>query len=609
MLMEKFTSAELLSTDPSSAVNDQNCVDVEAFDTAFGDEAKKWDLAGDAVRARAFRLFRAVSSFHFKPADRQEPFSNMASFADGSRSLMGSDFGPDDVEALAGVGRGLNLPALNVRIADLVWSRDKSKHAHARLAIDGYVSLIESVESGRGTLRFEKSSKTGIAVQNFLERAFVIARATGWDRAENDRLRDCYNRILQAAIAEGGYALVRFANLGMNYGLSGVEEALSDVATIAEHACEKGEFSEAVAIQEIAIRVESRQNGGEVSGLSRLKLAKVHEQQADAVSGSAFLQTYSLQQAIDALHGAKGVREERQRLHDKLKNAQLHLADEFATISHSVDIRDEVERILEGYNGLDLLDCLRRLALSELPKDPDTLFQRARDETEKYPLSSLFATSILDPKGRTIAKTEDGFGNSEALRHKIIQHTDLDASVSVRAAISPGRSYITQKFSVDDALLTAICRYSPFVPNGQVIQVARGLQAFIYGDDIVASAILIPFLESGLRSLVTAAGRSDTTISLGGIEQAIGLGNLLANHRDILESVFGVNQIFTIENLFVHELGPKLRHTFCHGLSGDSHCYSDTYIYGCKMIYSLVFLPLARAEVWANVKPELEKFL
>ena len=607
MYKERFTAADILSLDIVKVVHDPNCVDVEAFDGAFRKAAKDADEQGDQNKARAFRLLYALVSFHFKPEDKIEPFSNMAAFEDGTRTLVGSDFDQQDIDELAEAALKVEPLALRVRIADLVWSRDKSRQAHARLAIDGYREMVERVSRGEGTLRFEKSTATGVTTQNFLKRAFVIARSIGWDRAENAELKQTFLNVLEQAISEAGYALVRFGNLGLDYNVDGTTEALVDLEPLARATCDNGEFHEAVGIQELANRIIARANQGEVSAEARLALANIYERKADASAKSSFLQTHALQQAIDALHGAKGVREERQRLHDRLKDAQLHFADEMGSFSHSTDISDEVERLLKGYEGLDLLECLKRLAFTELPQSPEKMFEHARKEAEEFPLSSLFATSILDQKGRTIARTSDGFGESEALRHKVIQHFGIKTSLAVSAAISPARSFITSNFRVDESLLSVLCDVSPFVPHGQELQVARGLQAFLYEDEIVAGSILIPFLESGLRNLVSVAGRADTTISLGGIEKTIGLGRLLSDHREVLEKVFGESQIFAIDNLFIHELGPKVRHEFCHGMAFDGSFYAHHYIYACKLIFSLTIMPITSEAVWSQIKSQIDQ--
>ena len=609
MYKERFTEQDLLDISPETVLDKTDCADVEAFEADFRAEADKRDKVGDPDGARAFRLLAALSSFHFKPGNKAEPFSNMASFADGTRTLVGSDFDQDDIAVLCAVVDNIKPLPLKVRISDLVWTRDKSQQGRARIAIDGYVELVEKLQDGTASLRFERSSATSISVQNFLERAFVIARATGWDRPENERLRRAYFSVLNAAQEEGGMALARFGNLGLDYGVEGTSDALGDLNDLAEHLRSTSVFHEAIALQELSNRISARANGGSVQTSGHLALARIYESEADASVGSAFLQSHALQRAIDALHGAQGVKEERQRLHERLKESQLHFADEMHAMSHSMDISDEVQRMLEPYKTLSLLDALRHLALTELPKEPETMFEHAKKEAEQYPLSSLFATSILDNQGRTIARTANGFGDSEALRYKVIQHFGITMNLAVSAAISPARSEITSRFIVDETTLAAICAYSPFVPAGYENQVARGMHAFIYGDDIVACAILVPFLEAGLRELVAAAGRSDTTISLGGIEQSIGLGKMLGDHRDVLESVFGKAQIFAIENLFVHELGPKVRHNFCHGLSVDGAFYSASYIYACKLIYSLILLPLLRPQVWEDLKPRLEEVI
>lgn len=532
----------------------------------------------------------------------------MVGFSDGSRSLIGSDLDQADIDALYGIVGELNIIALKTRVADLIWSRDKSKADCARLAIDGYASMVEGLLAGNVTQRFENPRPTSVASQNFLTRGFAIARAIGWTRPENDRLKAVSLEVLREAFAEGGVTFVRFGRLVLDWGVLVGNELFDQLPQKVEEALATADFHGAEELQQLVISYARRVVGAEeeVEKGHFLKLASIHEQQADA-SDSSFLKTHCLQSAIDSLHGVKGVREERQRLHEKLKEAQLHLADEFTPIGHSIDISDEIDRLLEGYEELELLEALRRLALTELPKKPEVLIENAREEMEKFPLSSLFSMSILDEKGRTRARTAGGgTENDDAVRHKVLQHQDINMGLAAQAAIRPARQFITGKFRIDQSLLFAICRMSPFVPSGLEHLVSRGLQAFLYGDDQVAAACLVPTLEAGLRSLVVVAGRVDTTISTGGIEQTIGLGPLLSDHRDVLERVFGDWMIFAIENIFVHNLGPKVRHSICHGLAADGVFYSNTYVYACKLIFSLVMLPLI-GDNWDVVKERLRR--
>ena len=170
MFTEPISSDDLRAIDPVSVVHDPNCVDVEAFDAAFLEAAKQADLKADIAAARAFRLLAVLASFHFRPEDKAEPFGNLATFRDGSRTLAGSDFGQSLIEVLAEVIKDIKPLALQVRIADLIWTRDKAKVEFGRQAVAGYNQLVRPILDGTGTLRFEEATATSISVQNFLQR-------------------------------------------------------------------------------------------------------------------------------------------------------------------------------------------------------------------------------------------------------------------------------------------------------------------------------------------------------------------------------------------------------------------------------------------------------
>lgn len=604
MHFEPISADEIRETNLEEVVCDQACVDVEAFDQNFRAAAREADEAGNLTRAKILRLFGAICSFHFRPGDRTEPFSNMVTWADGSRSMVGSDFEQDLIDVLNEIRPEISIVSLRTRVADLVWTRDKSKHESGRAAIGGYVDLLRALIDGSGNLRFEAHGALSVSSENFLTRAIAIARSLGWQREENDPLKKVGKEVVHAAIAAGDMSLARFGRLAFEAGLD-VDEVLAALPEKVEAALERDDFSVAESLQKLLIRLETAHSAKrEVSAQSALKLAEIHETLADKTD-AAFLKTHALQQGIDSLHGVRGVRDKRQALHEKLKEAQLHMSDEFNPISHSTDISGEIKRILKAYDDLDLLDSLRQLAFAELPKDPEELLENARQEAERFPLSSLFSSAILDSEGRTIARTAGGIENEDTLRHKIIQHEQIHIGLAVAAAIAPVRQKIINEFRVDERVLLELCRISPFVPSGAENVMARGLQAFLYGDEIVAAACLIPYLESGLRSMVVGAGRLDTTIALGGLEQTIGLGPLLSEHRDALEKVFGANIIFAIENLFTHPLGAKVRHNFCHGLTADGAFFSATYVYACKLIYSLILIPLS-GEEWPKIKAYVE---
>lgn len=592
----------LMALDLDGPIIGITTVDCHSFESKFREAAKIADEAGNSDQALVYRLLGAISCFHFKPEDRVEPFSNMIGYADGSRTLVGSDFNKNQIDALhEAVLRFQNVP-MRTRIADLIWSRDKSKSDCATLAINGYIAMVRSLIDGTATDCLDGSDPTGIAAHDALTRAIVIARTTGWAKPENDCLRSVLAETLTLAIQKADIAVVRMGELATDVRLEPANEMLEILPDLVDSLIGKKDFYLAESIQKLIIRRQKLVKNDSREAV--VKLSSIYEAKSEQTD-SAMLKSHALQEALDSLQNTQGVREERQRLHEKLKLAQLHMFEEMGHFEHSIDISDEVERLLSGYKGLDLLDSLMRLANTERPKSSASLIEHARDEAQKYPLSSLFATSVLDSKGRTVARTGGGTDQADGLRFKVIGHEKIRMGLAVGAAINPARQWITENFTADFSVFQELCHVSPFVPSGMEVAFARGMEAFIYGDDYLAGAALFPVLEAGMRTLVASAGRSDTKISIGGIEETIGLGAMLAEHRDVLEEVFGEGAIYCIENLFVHDLGPKIRHSYCHGLTGDGQFYSDEYVYAVKLIYSLVLLPLQSSK-WADVKAHVQ---
>lgn len=597
--MELIVSAEELKTyDLERPIDDTDCADPSVFERLYSVAASADDCP--EPQSRVYQLLAIICSFHFRPTDKLEPFSYQWAM-DGKRSLQGSDFDQRQVEALYSALPRIENLALKTRVADLIWTRDKRRSDCARIAIDGYVELAHRLTKGTATDRFERDPATGLTTQNYLERAAELARQTGWNHPENDRLRSLALELVRIAKEREPMALVRFGKLAANLNLDGISEELADLESRAAKSVETGDFHSAESLQRLSIQLAHLGQDKVEAHRRTLCLTRILEQKADA-NDHTLLKTHALQEAIDSLHGLKGVRDERQRLHAKLTEAQLHMYEEMGQFEHSVDLSDEVQRILGQLENQDLLECLAALAVTELPKSPVALKDQARENIQKHPLTSLFPTSILDSKGRTVARVPGSDEGDEALIYQVIKVEEIRVGIAVAGAIDPIRGMITQRFVVNLDVLEKICAISPFVPSGSERTFARGMQAFLSGDDMAAALTLVPYLEAGLRAMVGVAGRSDTKIATGGLEELIGLSAMLSQHRDVLEAVFGDALIFCIEIVFVHELGPKVRHGLCHGLARDGAFFSQWYIYACKLIFSLVLLPLLNREHWPAIK-------
>ena len=187
----------ILSADIEAPILGSRCVDTDDFEKAFRDASAEAEASGNRDQAAVYRLLADICTFHFRPAEKIEPFSNRMGFGDGRRTLVGSDLASDTIAALGQTVSRLSNTALRTRIADLVWSQDKRQAACARIAINGYLDLVEKLIDGTGVERFHEADPTGISAQEFLQRAGVIARTLGWAKPENERFRQCFVRVLE----------------------------------------------------------------------------------------------------------------------------------------------------------------------------------------------------------------------------------------------------------------------------------------------------------------------------------------------------------------------------------------------------------------------------
>jgi hypothetical protein len=152
----------------------------------------------------------------------------------------------------------------------------------------------------------------------------------------------------------------------------------------------------------------------------------------------------------------------------------------------------------------------------------------------------------------------------------------------------------------------AITSVSHFVCPGFEHIYALGLARFLQGDMMSACHLLFPQLENSLRHVLSDSGFDTSKLDEEMLQEDRSISGLLKNRRDELESVFGVDLIYTIDLLFNFKGGPCLRHELAHGKLASGNCYLHSSIYACWLMYYLVCLPLLPH--WtSHVAPQLEE--
>ena len=158
---------------------------------------------------------------------------------------------------------------------------------------------------------------------------------------------------------------------------------------------------------------------------------------------------------------------------------------------------------------------------------------------------------------------------------------------------------------MDQRYFLLIAEISPFVPCDRADVFALGFIRLFQGDFISAAHILVPQLENSVRHILSRNGQDTWTIRSDMTEESRSLPSMLNNCQAALERILGPAIVFDMDNVFVFEGGPKIRHSIAHGLISGAECSSADSIYACWFIYRLCCLPLL--EDWAKVAEYLDE--
>jgi len=248
-----------------------------------------------------------------------------------------------------------------------------------------------------------------------------------------------------------------------------------------------------------------------------------------------------------------------------------------------------------------LPDALLALAFVILPTDVDCFRQTVEKQFEQFIGMTLMPTQMLNERGMTVgvkpSTAPDGMSGRElqVLAEMHSQAVRERYPGLVHGFIEPAKRAILREHRVGPDAFLDFITHNPMVPAGREYVFARGLNAWMYGDMLVATHLLIPQLENSLRILVERAGGRTTSLTPEGLQQDRTLGFVLASEE--LEVMLGTNVLFDLRCLLIERFGANLRNLLSHGLADQASVYSPAASYLCWLVLHLCAMPvLLRAQ-------------
>ncbi|MGO1270748.1 DUF4209 domain-containing protein [Pseudomonas helleri] len=348
------------------------------------------------------------------------------------------------------------------------------------------------------------------------------------------------------------------------------------------------------------------------AGFKRCKLKSIEQTLRMREGVDSFMTRASwTRDAIRELRAIPGMQAELETLKAELLELQAQAAHEFSSFQIPMDLSEERQGTINVFKDLTLPEFFYTFArICDVPEKMALHTDIIRNRSNSL-LSDLFNGQIYtDGLGRVVTQAPainiDDTPPPEWYDHESLRYLDIQYQIWVESRVKPATQNLMTKFAVDDGHLMAIVSASPFVPSGYEHIYALGLARFLQGDMVSACHLLFPQLENSLRHVLSDAGIDTSKLDEELLQEDRSLSGLLSNRREQLESVFGIDLIYTIDLLFNLKGGPCLRHEIAHGKLASGACYLHSSIYACWLMYYLMCLPLQRC--WStHVAPQLER--
>jgi hypothetical protein len=579
-----LTKDDFINSRWQDVVNSSERKDCLTYNNAF------WKKAEEAKEARNVREQAVLEILAFITGAAIKPESTEEFFAEFFQNLTDEHLG-----FLAEIAPEISDPELHARVADILWVRRRDFRM-AQLAVTAYLKSATELENSKNWNQCFKR----------IERALRLARRIRYQPeavvAHIEAVLDRYNGEDPLWLSAKLMELLQDKKLKLQEFI----DPKKKYAALAEKAASSAEtahdWDRARTYWEIKAEWHHFEKDGEKKRAALMRAAETYVKEAeDALKRNPapyLMASHHLQKAVEAFRSIRGTKEETadakaraEEVHKLLIQHQGESLKELITISHDVDISDEVEQARAHVRGKEFQDALFALALLGVPTRVSHLRQRVQDT----PLLSRFMPVVMmNEMGKVVARQSSDPDKAEAdTRFEMYRLAVEYQRLHAQAYIEHARDQINLEHSVQVNDLLPIVSHSPFVPPEREYLFAKGLYAGLTGDFFTSTHILIPQIENSVRYLLWTRDAITSGLDQKGIQKEHYLTSTLypRNYPEIT-SIFDEDTLFDLQGLLVEHSGSNLRNRMAHGLINDDGFLSPLMSYLWWLTLRLCCLPI-----------------
>ena len=476
---------ELKALNINASLNEVGSIDCLDLSRRFA------QLVGERPDAQspALRLMDGICQYHLDPDIAGEPFKPKVVLEDRRNTVPG-DLCADQIEVIAQLAPAIQNVGLRARLADVAWTIQRKRQDAADLAVNAYCDGIEALRDGSVSLAFGNSSAWSDRVMQMAVRAARISDVTRWKLSSAERTKSLIKDLVRQAATENRAAgFCRFAEVDLNHRLTLAKTVADEAERLV--GLEQHTDNPDIRIWLLKTAVRAFHLVSDNSGCHRCicGIARCHEQRAE-MANSAMLKSSCLQDAIETLRHAPNTQVERAAIEDKLREVQSNILDEMASFSTRTDLSGLIDAVNSKVSGQTFPSALLQLLFcDEIPSEAD-----CRQETERNfannPLKFMMPIQVYDSQG-CVTFRSSGMGDDNQMRRNMNEDRKIARGIAVNGCINSIKQTLANEHPVSVDVIDAMLQESVFVPPGHHRIFARGIAAFIHGENIDAASILV----------------------------------------------------------------------------------------------------------------------
>ena len=554
----------------------------------FYQRAQEAGKAHDSRTEAVYTFLGAVASPELKlETPSRDPFVPAADLQ-YSRTPLPEDFSADELHVIKQLIETVQDAELRSRLADILRVRQGDASV-ASLAVDSYLSsalhLKDVVQWADGYDR--------------LKRSFDIAVFLGKETKAYRKTID----YLQKQLSEFGADeptpwWAKLISLLLDAGEGNASRFASICGTSAQRCETAGQWETARLYWQVKARCETAAGQDKNREIALKRASDTYVKQADIVQSEAQpITDHALElmrSAMESLAKVPGNEQAVIELKKQVDALELKRNDAPMKKPSRMDPAGITQWARDQVKSKDLRAALVALAnLAETPK-PAELEEQVDAKTGRMPFQYLISTVGMDQEGKASSHAPAAFtGDTREIRTakdaELYQEAARNRQIAVLALLDPARRQVLSDHVVRLDDWRSFTTDNPFVPAGREEIFARGMDAGMNGDFLVAVSLLTPQVENAVRIVLKKAGVVTSKIDMRNVEQERVLGALL--DMDEAERVFGRDLMFDLRGLLVEKFGSNMRNELAHGLLDvdDFKGPDAEYLWWCAL--RLMFLP------------------